>query len=367
MRSILLDKPEVLKLLLIFFLGIPAFIIFAFLLAGIWPWGADYYFHFYPLAEQWLDGQFTMYDGSGIRLFYPPWSLFVIIPIGLLPIEIAHGFLLASTLVLIIISIRLLQGVYSIPIYVVFLSLVNLHSFDLYIRGQIDAIILLGIAMGFWAIQHRKPMFLSIGFCLIVMKPPLNVLLIILMYLISIRKWSRRELLIVFSAPLFMVLISSILVGPRWPIDFINNVDAPIDYLSISIWEGATWLGIPQWIIVITAILSIWYILRLTWKKGITTRSLSIGLATTFVFTLYANGDHYVLLIPAFIFVIENNLFLGLLAYFFTWTPLLRLQWGPDAGSIDILYPIILLLASYVITEPETMLNNNNKNLGFGG
>jgi len=163
------------KYLIYIFVGLLFFIIFSLILAKIWPWGPDLYYDFYPLAKQWLGGHHNIYDVTVSKLLYPPWSLFVIVPLGLLPIQLVHGFLLSTSFVLILFSLRLLNSSKTLPIYFIFLSLLNLHSFDLYIRGQLDAFVLFGIALGFWAIENRKPTWLSLGFCFMVMKPPLNV------------------------------------------------------------------------------------------------------------------------------------------------------------------------------------------------
>lgn len=330
-------------------LGVIFFIAGSIVLARVWPWGADYYYHFYPLAEQWLNGQFYIYDGPGERLFYPPWSLFVIIPLGFLPVDISHGFQLASSLILIAVSLRLFQDTKTLSLIAIFMSFINLHSFDLFIRGQIDAILLFGVVLGFWAIRHRKPFLLSLGLCLAVMKPPLNVALILLLFLISIRNWTRRELFIVSLAPTIMVLISSLMVGLDWPITYIQNLGSPNEYLSISFWDGAEKLGFPLWPLVIVAILAVLNFLRLAWREGATYEILSIALATNFVFTLYANGDHYVLLVPALLFVFQNHNLLGFISYAASWTPLVRILWGYEASSIDILYPILLLIFSYIL------------------
>lgn len=55
------------------------------------------------------------------------------------------------------------------------------------------------------------------------------------------------------------------------------------------------------------------------------------------------------LLLPAFLYVAVHNKWLATLAYLTTFTPLLRLPLGFDAALIDILYPAVLLTASWYI------------------
>lgn len=345
------------KFLLLCVLGGILFVAISLAIASFWPWGADYFYHFYPLAEQWVRGDFDMFDGPGVRLFYPPWSMIVIGPLGLLPLDIAHGFLLTGTIVLMVVAIRIFQDSQQIPTYSIFLALCNLHSFDLFIRGQIDAVVLLGVVLGFWAVRHRQPVALGFGFCLMAMKPPLNVALPALLYLISIRAWTRKEWAVTLAIPLLMVLVFSLIVGLTWPLDFVRNVEAPVDYLSISLWRGARLLGLPQWPIIMLALPAIGVFLRHAWQHGTTPLSLSIALATNMTFTFYANGDHYILLIPALIVVIQYHKVAGLLAYALTWTPLLRLAWGANASPLDVFYPLMLLATSYLIA---TRLHGHN-------
>ena len=330
------------------------------LLAEIWPWGSDFLFYYYPLAEKWLDGNRDIYNPNVSALFYPPWSLFVIVPLGLLPIRLAHGFQLSLSFVAIIISIRLLKDSKTFPKYFYILSLINLHSLDLYIRGQLDAIVLFGIALGYWAIQNRKPVWLSLGFCLMVMKPPLNVILVLVLFLIAIRYWSKKELFITFLAPVVMVIISSLAIGIDWPIKYIKNMTPTIDYLSISIWKITDMIGLSRWIVGIVACLAVYRFLREAMQHNLSFYTLSLALSTTFCFTVYANGDHYVLLIPAFLYVLGESFPLGIMAFLVTLTPLLRLLWGSNLSSIDLIYPILLLSSTYYLMKKEESVNLND-------
>lgn len=345
------NKNRLLSWVLCISFGCAFLVILSLTLARFWPWGADYLYYYYPLAEKWLQGHHDIYDPNISALFYPPWSLLVIVPLGFLPIQLAHGFLLTISMVLILFSIRLLQGTEKFPIYFYLLSLINLHSFDLYIRGQFDGVVLFGIALGYWAIQNKKPLWLSFAFCFMVMKPPLNVFLVVLLYLMSIAKWSKGEIVRVFSLPFAMVIVSSFAVGIDWPIRYVRNMTPTIDYLSISIWKIAKVVNFPTWLLVIIACIMIVIFLEKSRKIGLTLSTLSLALTTTFMFTVYANGDHYVLLIPAFLFVFQRSWKLGLLAYATTFTPLLRLIYGSSVSSVDIIFTTILLISTYMLTE----------------
>lgn len=309
------------------------------------PYGSDYYYHFRPLAEQWFNNQPHMYDGPAERLFYPPWSLFVILPIGLFSIKAGHAFLFLVSALSLILAVHLLSKIFPLPRYGWILAVVNLHSFDLFIRGQIDGPILIGVVLGLWAVQQRRPFMLGIAFVLMTLKPPMNVLLPCLLYLVSIRRWSRQELIRVFSLPLLTLIVSSLVLGFDWPLVALQNAEGPVNYLSISLWRGAALLGLPGWIVALPALVAAAWFIRIIFREGTTEYTVGLALTINFTFTLYANGDHYILLIPAFLYVARRNWRLAFLAYLTTWTPLLRLPLGYDAAVLDVFYPLILLLS----------------------
>jgi hypothetical protein len=231
------------------------------------------------------------------------------------------------------------------------MSLANLHTFDLLIRGgKFDAIVLLGVALSWWAIRAHRPMALSLGFWLIAIKP-LNAVLSALLFVYAIRKWPRSHILQVFSLPVLSVIISGFFIGFDWPWRYLtfNQGTPPNDYLSAAIWRGASQLGVPQWPIALLAAAALAGLVWLTLRVGLTEWSLAVALATNLTFTPYANDSHFVLLVPAFLYVVRRDWRLGLLAYLATWTPLLRLKWGYGAASIDILYPVLLLVAAWMI------------------
>lgn len=320
------------------------------------PMGPDYFFHFRPMADQWLGGQFSMYDPAYHQLFYPPWSLAVIVPLGLFSLRTGHAVLFLFSLGSILVSVRILEMTGRIPWYAWVLILVNLHTFDMFIRGQLDSFVLIGIVLGWWAIRRRNPLALSLAFLLMTIKPPLNVGLTGLLFLIAIRRWSWREIALALSMPAVAAIISGLILGFDWPLHIINR-PAPVIYLSISLWRGTAMAGLPAWPVATATALGVIAFLRVALRDGLTERTLCLALATNLLFTPYANGDHYALLIPALIYLARRNWRLTLLAYLATWTPLLRLVLGYDAAIIDIFYPMILFAGSWMLNPAPQSLH----------
>lgn len=321
-------------------------------LERVFPLGADYYYHFRPLADQWVDGYWHIYDGTRQHLLYPPWSLFVILPLGWFPLDTSKALLLMTSIGALILALRLLYVPQKTPILLMVMGLTHLHAFDMYIRGQFDSLVLLGVVLAWWAIQRRSPLWLSFALCLATVKPPAGILLALLFFLYAIRGWSWREWAQVAVFPLICLVVSVIAFGVDFPLDFINNLEPPLAYLSISIWRGAELLGLPSLVIIPFMVAAVGAWLWLVRQEGLTLRTLGIALATNFIFVPYANGDHYVSLLPAFVYVASRSWKLAALIYLLTWTPLLRAVVGYDGAIIDILYPISLSLACWWL-KPE--------------
>jgi hypothetical protein len=151
-----------------------------------------------------------------------------------------------------------------------------------------------------------------------------------------------------------MLVFSSLLVGLDWPGRFIANLGQVDDELAILIWRAAEQFGLPSWPLIILGLIAAGAFLRLGWREGMSERTVGIAVATNFVFTIYAHSAHYVLLIPVFAYVARRNRWMALLAWGFTWAPLLRESIGPEAMWVSIFYPAILLIGLWFI-PPATV------------
>lgn len=308
------------------------------------PLGNDYFYYYRPLAEQWLRGDHTMYDGPDLRLFYPPWTLFIILPLGVPSLGAGSALLTTASLVCLLAALYLLRGLQAVPRYGLLLALVNLSLVDLIVHGQLDMFGLAGLVLGWWAVNKQQALLLGVGFCLMSMKP-VNMVLPVLLFLMAIRHWSWREIALAFTPPLVMLLISSALVGFDWPLKYIANYHDPVSKLAISIWRGAEALHLPGWLPAIPAVVAVLAFLRRAWRDGLNEWTLGIAIATNLAFTPYAHGHYYVALIPALLAVAGRDWRWALLAWAASWAPLLRSPLGAEASWVSVAYPLVLLVA----------------------
>jgi hypothetical protein len=220
------------------------------------------------------------------------------------------------------------------------------------LRGQIDAFILGGVIISWWAIREEHPLALGAGLMIMAIKP-VNLLLTFALFLIAIGAWPRRLWLRVAPIPVIVLVVTTLIVGLDWPINYLINyrTQQPFDYLGITIWRGLNIVGLPWFPFTIVAILAITVFLRLAWRDGLNKRTLSIALATNLMFTSYANGNHYVMLIPAFLYVFEGNWRWGIVAYLATLTPFLRSVYGYNAAVLDLGYVMLLWIGAWMLPE----------------
>ncbi|MBN2471694.1 MAG: DUF2029 domain-containing protein, partial [Anaerolineae bacterium] len=315
-------------------------------MAQVWPIGPDYYFFYRPTAANFLNGTTRLYDDPAIEMYNAPWLVPFLIPLALLPLRVGQAALTVASLVLLLTSISLLQRRDKAPLWAIVMALANLHTFDLLIRGQIDALILLGLVIGWLALLDRKPWLLGLGFWLLALKPP-NVILPSLLMLYGTRAWTWRERGIALAPALLSIPLSGLFIGFDWPARYLYHYThtPPNDYLNITLWHMADYFGWPHWPFMAlgaAALVGFGLVVR---REGVTTRTFSMAVLLNLIFAAYANGNHYVLLIPVLLYVARLDWRWAAAAYLLTWTPPIRALGGFDLAWVDIFYPVALLAA----------------------
>lgn len=107
-------------------------------MARTWPIGPDYYFTFRPAAEMFLLGETRLYDQETLGFFNAPWTLLFFVPLTALSLRAGQAVLTVGTLLMLLASTGLAREGRPFPGYALVFALLNLHTFDLLIRGQIE-------------------------------------------------------------------------------------------------------------------------------------------------------------------------------------------------------------------------------------
>jgi hypothetical protein len=297
-----------------------------------------------------MRGETRLYDQESLGFFNAPWTLVFLVPSTWVPLRAAQGLLTVVSILMLVAAARLSQtGAKPFPVYAFVFALLNLHTFDLLIRANLDAFVTLGVALGWWAIQKRHPVALSFAFWLMAIKPT-NVMLPMLLYLLAIVRWARADQLRALSLPAISLAISLAIIGFDAPQRYFDNYrifSPPKEYLTLTLWRVSRRADLPYGPAVALAGVFVGAFLWRAWRDGVTEWTLTMALATNLFCAPYAIGNHYVYLVPAVVFLARENGRLALLAYATTWTPLLRLAWGIEIAPIDMAYPALVLAAGW--------------------
>jgi hypothetical protein len=322
-----------------------------FLFATYWPVGVDYYYTFRPAAERWTSGQISLYGDNGCGYYASPWGIFLILPTLLLPTAYGQALLNTFTLMALLFSIYAFtsgQAQSRSRLVVWFLGLANLHTFDLLIRGNLDAIPAAGLGVSLLGINATNPLLLGMGLWLLSIKP-VNVLLPILVIVWLTRHWPRRHIGLYLLPVVATFLLSLPLFGPDWPLRYLRFVATkpPLTYLQTSLWRGLAFVGLEQWWspAVAAPILIVFAATVVKAAKNSTVWPLALAISTNLFITPYALGSHYVLLVPVFVLLVGQRKWLVTL-WLLTLTPLLRLVGGFELSWIDIGFPMAVMIAS---------------------
>jgi len=167
----------------------------------------------------------------------------LIAPLSALPIRAGQAALTVITLVLLMV----VAAYYSRNLLFVALALTTPFVIDHVLRGQLDAVVLSGAVLACYAVQHRRPLLVSVALWLMAIKP-VNVTLVGLLVAVSIRRWSWREIAVVLSLPALSLAGSFVVIGWDWPARYVTNYNRVplIQDFSVTLWNDfGPWLIIP--------------------------------------------------------------------------------------------------------------------------
>ncbi len=318
------------------------------LMATYWPLGADYLYSYRPTAEQWLDGSLSLYTKAEVTYYNAPWGMVLFAPLTLVSHTLGQALLNTGSIMCLLVSIDLFRRVRPVSPVFVLLALANMHVLDILLRGQIDAYIVLGAVLGWWAIHTHRPLVLAAAFVLITLKPQ-TVLLTGALLLYGMRDWSRRDILIALSLPALALVTSPLIAGLDWPLRLLRFMrDHDVAYhRAVTIWRIADLVGLPNWPFIIGSAVLIGVFARAVLKHGFSEWTFALAITTNLLIGNYVTGYNYPLLIPVLLLVASHNGWLVGLIYLTTFTPALRVF---DATTMhwDYLYPVLLYVALWI-------------------
>lgn len=168
---------------------------------------------------------------------YPLYTLYFFWPLSLLPYAWAQAIWMTllqyMLLGLTILSIRLAR--WSPPTWLfwltVFWGIFLYNGARAIILGQFSILVGLALLLALWAVDHRRDGWAGVLLAISTIKPQM-VLLVIVFLLVWAVAQNRRRLVVSFGASMVVLIGSSMLLVPSWPLDFVNNVIAYSAYVG---------------------------------------------------------------------------------------------------------------------------------------
>jgi hypothetical protein len=341
------------KIILISITIISLFLFFA----TVWPLTADYSYVFWPAVRSFITGETRLYDEFSRGFFNAPWAIFILLPIGFLPIKYGQALLITVQLIGLLLAVDYFieKRERRIDPLIVFLALANIHTFGLLASGNLDGLLVLGILASWVGAKENKPFLLGSGLWLLSIKP-INILFAIPVLVKRIWSWPIKDKLLSLGPLLATFIISFPVFGFDWINRYFKAISAvpPNIKPQTSFWRLFSFFGLQTdlalGLFFLAGGIFVVFILR---SKKVDENSLNLALSSNLVFSPYALGNHYVLLAPAFAVLAQKNPWMIAL-WLLTFSPLIRLVWGFDVAWVDLVYPLSIMIGTiYLIRKDQ--------------
>jgi hypothetical protein len=340
----------------IIFFSITVIALFLFF-ATVWPLTADYSYVFWPVVRSFIEGDTKLYDEFSRGFFNAPWAIFILLPIGYLPVKYGQALLITIQLIGLVLAVDHFTEKRNnkMDLLIIFLALANIHTFGLLASGNLDGLLVIGILASWMGAKDNKPILFGTGLWLLSIKP-INILFAIPVLVKKIWGWSMKDKLLSLGPLIVTILISFPVFGLNWINRYFEAMSSvpPNIKPQTSLWRLLSFLGIQTdlalWIFCFAGIIFLIFLLR---SKQVEENMLHLGLSSNLVFSPYALGNHYVLLAPAFAMLAQKYPWM-ISFWLLSFSPLIRLVWGFEVAWVDLVYPLCIMLGViYLMKEKK--------------
>ncbi len=151
--------------------------------------------------------------GTGLR--NPPWSLIVLLPLGLLSYRSGWGILILATIASEVVSVprEMRRG---LRISIAVLVVITYQSLRNMMDGNLEILPIVGLLSVFSALRKENPWILALGFLLASAKPQTTWILLPVIAIYLIRIWPRGKILRTLAVILPIVTVTMVLYGKDW-------------------------------------------------------------------------------------------------------------------------------------------------------
>jgi hypothetical protein len=313
----------------------------------------DYTLQIRVVTQKWLSGETRLFDDAALGYYNAPWSVWLFVPTVWFSPAIGQAIVNTLSLVGIVMALHVFgQG---LPFWIKAMAAAPFWVFMLMLAGNLDGVVLLGFCLSWWAAVRRSPWWLAAGLWLATLKV-VNALPLLLFIVWLTWRWTWRDRLKALSFLLASLVLSVPAFGIDWPLRYLQSYRAnpPFFFPIVTVWKLGTvlnlpWLLVLGWCLIMAAVTAV--ALR---RHGPTPATFALVTAGWMLVTPYALDIHYVLLVPAFLEVARRSRALAVFAYLVTFSPILRVWYGFEIISVDLLYPLLLWATTLVGLSRQT-------------
>jgi hypothetical protein len=192
---------------------------------GLFLW-LDHSLHYIPF-------DYNIYietaHGNLLQFYYPDWILPLFWLLAKLPPLVGFGFWSTVNILCLFFAGRVFGGRAA-------LTLLTFQFFYSLFLGQINGLMAGGLALGWWAMAHKKWTLAGFGFWLAATKLQIGLPFGLLLWLAADADWRGRLRVLVLPC---LLTLASFVFYPDWPFHLVERIQAyaPYDWGSISLWR----------------------------------------------------------------------------------------------------------------------------------
>lgn len=317
---------------LLLFLSALALAVFA--ISLMTPIVGDYFSFARPTTLAFLRGESNLYDSQSPYFYNAPWTLALWIPFVGFPYTIgqmAHELLY---ILCVLVSIALVRK--NVPKAGILFVIFNIPCFILIVAAGTDALLLLGVVLGYVALSRKNSGLLAVSFFVMATKPQ-NVVLVVLLLLYASHDWKATLL------PIGAAVVSGLFIGLDWPLRYVDHlqIQPPLADPRIELWQALP--PVPLATLALLAILALAYLVR---REGFNEWTFGLALVTNLVFSVYVLWVHFIVLIPVLLFLARRDWRLALIPWLVSWLLPFTPRGAPWFGMI---YPLSVFVVLWLV------------------
>jgi len=289
----------------------------ALLLEGLDPYSVEVT-HKIQLA---LEGRIFGPDEHQFAFAYPLYVAWLMAPLVALPYPVAEALWLATLQVASLGAVLLALRVYRPRSNLLLLAGLSLWSLFVYptaralILGQLSVIVFFLLVVAIWAIHARQDALCGAALALATLKPQMVFLVIplLLAWAWHLKRW---RVLTGFAATLAVLLVSSLILMPTWPLAFARSLTEYVRYTDVGspveigvtlLWPGAQAIaGLLSVVLIAYLGFVAWREARAGWPRWDWLVGLALAI-TSLVAVRTATTNQVVLLVPLFYWLRQTS------------------------------------------------------------